>query len=88
MSGPDVAAAIAALDAEHRQVIIEIYYRNRSVGETADLLHVSAATVAARAHSAMRQLLATAVAVRQLPRVPDRSADRAPGDRWPSWRSR
>ena len=55
ITGPDVRAALAALSAEYRQVIVEIYYHHRSVAETADLLHVSPATVISRAHFAIGQ---------------------------------
>ena len=65
----DVRAALAALNAEHRQVIIEIYYHNRSVCETADLLRIPVATVASRGYSAIRQLLRAVTAIRQLPRA-------------------
>jgi hypothetical protein len=54
--GRDVADALAALSAEHRQVIIEIYYHNRSVAETADFLRIPTALVASRADLATRQL--------------------------------
>jgi RNA polymerase sigma-70 factor (ECF subfamily) len=57
ITGRDVRAALAELNAEHRQVILEIYYRGRSVRETADLLRVPIATVASRACSAIHQLL-------------------------------
>jgi RNA polymerase sigma-70 factor (ECF subfamily) len=52
----DVRAALATLTPPHRQVIIEIYYHNRSVAETARLLGVPAGTVKSRAHYATRQL--------------------------------
>jgi RNA polymerase sigma-70 factor (ECF subfamily) len=51
-----VADALAALSTEHRRVIIEIYYHNRSVSETADLLRIPAAMVTSRAYLATRQL--------------------------------
>jgi DNA-directed RNA polymerase specialized sigma24 family protein len=66
VTGRDVRSAFAALQAEHRQVIIEIYYRGRSVSETADALSVPAATVAARAYAAIRQLQRD-VGIRDLP---------------------
>jgi RNA polymerase sigma-70 factor, ECF subfamily len=59
ITGWDVRAALAALSAEHRQVIMEIYYHNRPVSETADLLRIPVSTVASRAYSAIRQLRRT-----------------------------
>src|SRR5947207_2957896 len=69
ITGQDVRAALAALSAEHRQVIVEIYYHRRSVAETADLLRVSPATVISRAHFALGQLprALTAIAGCQVP---------------------
>ncbi len=56
ITGLDVRAALATLSAPHRQVIIEMYYNNRSVAETARLLGIPAGTVKSRAHYATRQL--------------------------------
>jgi DNA-directed RNA polymerase specialized sigma24 family protein len=69
ITGREVRAALAALDTGYRQVIIEIYYRGRSLDETADLLCVSADTVAARAYAATCQLQLAVRAIRELPRV-------------------
>jgi DNA-directed RNA polymerase specialized sigma24 family protein len=66
ITGRDVLARLAALNAEHRQVIVEIYYHNRSVGQTADLLGIPAATVASRAYWAVYHLLRAVPAIRQL----------------------
>ncbi len=63
----DVRAALAALGAEYRQVIIEMYYHNRSVRETADLLHIPVATVTSRAYWAAGHLLRAVTATGQLP---------------------
>jgi RNA polymerase sigma-70 factor (ECF subfamily) len=52
----DVRAALASLSPAHRQIIVEIYYNNRSVAETARLLGVPPGTVKSRAHYATRQL--------------------------------
>jgi len=57
VTGPDVRTALARLSAEHRQVIVEIYYHQRSVAETADLLCIRASQVVSLASSAVRQLL-------------------------------
>ena len=57
ITGRDVRAALGRLSAEHRQVIVEIYYNSRSVYETADVLQIPVATVTPRAYVALRQLL-------------------------------
>jgi RNA polymerase sigma-70 factor, ECF subfamily len=56
ITGVDVRAALATLSVPHRQVIIEIYYNNRSVAETAQVLGIPPGTVKSRAHYATRQL--------------------------------
>jgi len=56
ITGLDVRAALGTLSAPHRQVIIEMYYNNRSVAETARLLGIPPGTVKSRAHYATRQL--------------------------------
>jgi RNA polymerase sigma-70 factor (ECF subfamily) len=66
ISGADVRAALAGLAAEQRQVIVEIYYHNRSVRETANLLHVPVSTVASRAYTAVRRLPRAVTATREL----------------------
>jgi RNA polymerase sigma-70 factor, ECF subfamily len=65
----DVRAALAALSAEHRQVIVEIYYHHRSVAETADVLGIRPSSVVSLAYSAVRQLPHT-LAVVASPRAP------------------
>jgi RNA polymerase sigma-70 factor, ECF subfamily len=55
-TGADVRAALAALSAEHRQVIVEIYYHHRSVTETAVALGIHPSSVISLAYSAVRQL--------------------------------
>jgi RNA polymerase sigma-70 factor, ECF subfamily len=62
ITGMDVRAALAALTAPHRQVIVEIYYNNHSVAETADALGIPPGTVKSRAHYATRQLRQTLAA--------------------------
>jgi RNA polymerase sigma-70 factor, ECF subfamily len=54
--GLDVRTALATLSRPHRQIIIEIYYHNRSVDETAAILGIPPGTVKSRAHYATRQL--------------------------------
>jgi DNA-directed RNA polymerase specialized sigma24 family protein len=57
MTGGDVAAALGALTARDRQILVEIYYRKRSVAQTAESLAIPVATVTSRADLAIRQLL-------------------------------
>jgi hypothetical protein len=56
ITGADVRAALAGLTAQQLQVIVEIYYHNRSVRETADLLRIPVSTVQSRAYAAVRHL--------------------------------
>jgi len=51
-----VADALAALRPDHRQVLLETYYRGRSVAEAATVLGVPAGTVKSRAFYALRAL--------------------------------
>lgn len=51
-----VADALAALRPEHREVIVEVYYRGRSVKETAQILGIPPGTVKSRAYYALRAL--------------------------------
>src|SRR5580693_7252404 len=51
-----VADALAALRPDHRQVLLETYYRGRSVAEAAIVLGVPAGTVKSRAFYALRAL--------------------------------
>jgi DNA-directed RNA polymerase specialized sigma24 family protein len=74
VTGQEMRAALAALDTGYRHVIIEIYYRGRSLDETADMLCVAADTVASLAYAATRQLQLAVRAIRELPRVPGPSA--------------
>ena len=54
----EVADALSALSAEHRAVIVELYYRDRSVAEAARQLGVPEGTVKSRAYYALRALRA------------------------------
>jgi RNA polymerase sigma-70 factor, ECF subfamily len=56
ITGLDVRAALGTLSAPHRRVLVEMYYNNRSVTETARLLGIPPGTVKSRAHYATRQL--------------------------------
>ena len=51
-----VADALAALRPDHRQVLLETYYRGRSVAEAAIVLGVPAGTVKSRTFYALRAL--------------------------------
>ncbi|GAA0366810.1 sigma-70 family RNA polymerase sigma factor [Actinoallomurus spadix] len=51
-----VAEALADLSAEHRAVLIETYYRGRSVAEAAAVLGIPAGTVKSRTYYALRAL--------------------------------
>jgi RNA polymerase sigma-70 factor (ECF subfamily) len=51
-----VVDALQSLSAEHRAVIVETYYRGRTVGEAADVLGVPAGTVKSRCYYALRAL--------------------------------
>lgn len=56
ITGLDVRAALATLSTAHRQVIVDIYYKNRSVAETARALGIPAGTVKSRSYYAIREL--------------------------------
>jgi RNA polymerase sigma-70 factor (ECF subfamily) len=51
-----VRAAIAALPAPQRQVLAEVYYRDRSVAETARILQIPPGTVRSRIFYGLRAL--------------------------------
>lgn len=51
-----IADALSALSAEHRAVLVETYYRGRSVAEAAAVLGVPAGTVKSRAFYALRAM--------------------------------
>lgn len=51
-----VVDALAALSPEHRAVIVETYYRGRTVAEAARVLGVPPGTVKSRCHYALRAL--------------------------------
>ena len=51
-----VLDALDKLSAEHRDVIVELYYRGRTVSEAADVLGVPAGTVKSRSYYALRAM--------------------------------
>jgi RNA polymerase sigma-70 factor, ECF subfamily len=51
-----VAAALDRLSVEHRTVLVECYYRGRSVAEAAAELNIPPGTVKSRVHYALRAL--------------------------------
>ncbi len=51
-----VADALSRLSLDHRAVIVECYYRGRSVAEAARALDIPAGTVKSRTHYALRAL--------------------------------
>lgn len=51
-----VAEALSRLSPEHRQVLLECYYRGRSVAEAAGHLGIPPGTVKSRTHYALRAL--------------------------------
>ncbi|HEX3650588.1 MAG TPA: sigma-70 family RNA polymerase sigma factor [Pseudonocardiaceae bacterium] len=51
-----VIEALHQLSGHHRDVLIELYFRGRSVTETADVLGIPPGTVKSRSHHALRAL--------------------------------
>jgi RNA polymerase sigma-70 factor, ECF subfamily len=54
-----VLGALDSLSKEHREVLVELYYRGRTVAETAELLGVPPGTVKSRSYYALRAMRAT-----------------------------
>jgi RNA polymerase sigma-70 factor (ECF subfamily) len=52
----DIRAALSQLIPEHRQVIVEMYWRDRSVAEIANKLRIPEGTVKSRAYYGLRHL--------------------------------
>ncbi|HSF26167.1 MAG TPA: sigma-70 family RNA polymerase sigma factor [Actinomycetes bacterium] len=52
----EVADALATLTPDHRAVLVETYFRGRSVAETATVLGIPAGTVKSRTYYALRAL--------------------------------
>lgn len=59
--------ALGRLSVDHRHVLVEIYYRGRSVSETARVLGVAEGTVKSRSHHALRALRKAIESVQALP---------------------
>ena len=53
-----VLGAMDRLSAEHREVLVEMYYRGRTVNEAAKALRIPPGTVKSRSYHAMRALRA------------------------------
>ena len=53
---PDLAAAVAALEPEYKQIIILSYFEGFSLTEVADILEIPAGTVKSRLHRALGKL--------------------------------
>jgi RNA polymerase sigma-70 factor (ECF subfamily) len=51
-----VTAALGHLSSEHRQVLVEVYFKGRSVAETAQALGIPPGTVKSRCYNALRAL--------------------------------
>jgi RNA polymerase sigma-70 factor, ECF subfamily len=58
LSAWEVADALGSLSADHRAVIVELYYKDHSVAEAARVLGVPEGTVKSRAYYALRALRA------------------------------
>ena len=52
----ELDAALAALDADHRVVVVMRYWQDRTVEDIADRLGIPAGTVKSRLHNAMKRL--------------------------------
>jgi len=55
---PDLAAALAALDVDHRIVVVMRYWQDRTVDDIARRLGIPSGTVKSRLHNALRTLRA------------------------------
>ena len=54
--GPDIDAALDALDVDHRVVVLLRYWQDRSIEDIASRLGIPAGTVKSRLHYALRDL--------------------------------
>jgi RNA polymerase sigma-70 factor (ECF subfamily) len=62
-----VLGALDKLSAEHREVLVEMYYRGRTVTETAQVLGIPPGTVKSRSYHAMRTLRSVLSGAREVP---------------------
>jgi RNA polymerase sigma-70 factor (ECF subfamily) len=53
-----VQRALQGISADHRRVLVEVYYRGRSIDETAEVLGIPVRNVKSRAYHALRALRA------------------------------
>lgn len=58
LTAQTVRRALPRLSPEHQQVVLELYYRGRTVAEVAQRLGIPQGTVKSRAHHALRALKA------------------------------
>lgn len=56
VTAQEVRAAMALLGPEQRQVIVEMYFRGRSMGEVAEALGMPVGTVQSRSYSGLHEL--------------------------------
>jgi RNA polymerase sigma-70 factor, ECF subfamily len=63
-----VLGAMDRLSPEHRAVLVELYYRGRTVTETASVLGIAPGTVKSRSYHAVRALRATLAQPGEVPR--------------------
>jgi RNA polymerase sigma-70 factor (ECF subfamily) len=54
-----MSEALDSLSSQHREVLVEVYYRGRSVAEAAEILGIPAGTVKSRTYYALRELKLT-----------------------------
>jgi RNA polymerase sigma-70 factor (ECF subfamily) len=62
-----VLGAMDKLSAEHREVLVEMYYRGRTVAEAAQTLRIPPGTVKSRSYHALRTLRAELSGPREVP---------------------
>jgi RNA polymerase sigma-70 factor, ECF subfamily len=62
-----VLGAMDKLSAEHREVLVEMYYRGRTVAEVAQALRIPPGTVKSRSYHALRTLRAVLSGPREVP---------------------
>jgi RNA polymerase sigma-70 factor (ECF subfamily) len=63
-----VLGAMDKLSAEHREVLVEMYYRGRTVAEAAQALRIPPGTVKSRSYHALRALKVALAGRGEVPR--------------------